>query len=769
MPRLALSAFACSLAALLFALPPTRAARAAASQAVPLRVGAVRPVAAAPPHPYDVCEFAITLGGGSAPYANPYDPGEIAVDAVVTGGQAGSVRLAMPAFWDIPYERGPADAKGRIQMVAVPGAVAGWRLRVAFPAAGAWRVAVHARDRSGASAGDANADVTVLPAPAGGAANPGFVRRAVANSRYFAFDSGASYFPVGENVCWASGQRGLADFDDWFGALGKAGGNWARVWLANQPIESKATGLGRYDARNAAYYDEVLRDADRSGIHCLLSLGTYGELTTGGNFHEGIWPASPYNAANGGPAATPEAFFTDPRAIALYQQRLRYLIARYAAFTDVAFWEFWNEQAGPASWFKTMAVYLKANDPYQHLVTNSYSTTGTADVWEIPQIDMTQTHRYGDAGSMPDIAPVIAADARAHDHFAKPHMIGEFGISWRGGDETFDPKGIGTNLHNGLWSAMLSGDAGGAMIWWWDSYVAPKNLYRAFTAPSRFARSVDWAHRDFQPLALESPLAGGSQPPTLRDLLLQPQTAWGEKPGAPVVVGRDGRTTGGPVVGFLYGPSKRELSAPFTLAVDLPAPSSLVLHVLTVSQESDLHVVIDGGTGTDFRLLAAPGHGQDYESTKQFPEYDNIYQALFNRDRTVSLPAGKHTIVLTNTAGDWLSLGAITLKNALSSRYSTLTPLALQDRVTGETLVYLQDPQSNWTTIDRDGKAPPAYAAGQVRLRLPLPRSGRYVAEWWNTQTGEIIARHPVTVAQGEQEVRLDVPAFQGDVALHLK
>ena len=348
-------------------------------------------------------------------------------------------------------------------------------------------------------------------------------------------------------------------------------------------------------------------------------------------------------------------------------------------------------------------------------------------------------------------------------------MVGEFGISWRGGDEKFDPRGIGTNLHNGLWSAMLSGDAGGAAIWWWDSYVAPQNLYRAFTAPARFARSVDWAHRDFQPLALESPLQGGGQPETRRDLALQPQTGWGEKPGAPVVVGRDGHATGGPVVGFLYGPSKRELAAPFTLAVDLPAPSSLVLRVLTVSQESNLHIVVDGGTPTEFPLIAAPGHNQDYESTRQFPEYDNIYQALFNRDRTVPLPAGKHTIVLTNTAGDWMSLGAITLRNALSSRYATLTPLALQDRATGETLVYLQDPDANWKSIDQDGKAPPVYAAGQVKLRLPLPRAGRYTAQWWDTQTGEIVARKLATVTQAGQEVRLDAPAFHGDVALHVK
>jgi hypothetical protein len=261
-------------------------------------------------------------------------------------------------------------------MNPAPGGQAGWRLRVAPAAAGSWRLVVTARDRTGAG--------TSVPAAfrAAASSRPGFVRRATGagKRRYLQFDSGVPCFLVGENVCWSSPSRGLADYDAWFGALGKAGGNYARLWMAFSPLESKETGIGRYDLKNAAYFDEVLSLAEKNRLVCMMAFGTYGEFNTGGYFNEGQWMVNPYNAANGGPvpADKPDAFFTDSTARKLYRSRLRYLVARYGAFTGLGFWEFWNEKSVPQAWYAEMASYLKANDPYRHLVTNSYSTTGDA-------------------------------------------------------------------------------------------------------------------------------------------------------------------------------------------------------------------------------------------------------------------------------------------------------------------------------------------------------------------------------------------------------
>src|SRR5262245_56766925 len=60
---------------------------------------------------YQRTEFIVRVSGGAAPYANPFDPDEVAVDATVTG--PGGRTLRVPAFWYAPYER-RKEANGAI-------------------------------------------------------------------------------------------------------------------------------------------------------------------------------------------------------------------------------------------------------------------------------------------------------------------------------------------------------------------------------------------------------------------------------------------------------------------------------------------------------------------------------------------------------------------------------------------------------------------------------------------------------------------------------
>jgi hypothetical protein len=723
----------------------------------------VRLLTSQAPNPFDCVEFAVDIEG--ATYTNPFDPEDIAVEAkfIDPKGQT----LTVPAFWYAPYRRQPGS-DGSIGMAPVPDGKPGFRLRFAPPTIGQWKMSVTAKDRMGAATSETLSFTVSLPEPVT-LWKQGLVRRAP-GSRYFQFDRGDSYFLIGENVCW-SGKRGLADYDDWFGALGKAGGNFARLWMAFSPIESKDSGLGRYDLKNAAYFDEILQLAERNGIRCMLAFGTYGEFNTGGFFNEGQWPNNPYSAANGGPvpADKPNDFFTNETARKLYRQRLRYLVARYSAYTSLAFWEFWNEKEGPAAWFSEMAKFIRAIDPHQHLITNSYPTTGPAEVWNIPEIDLTQTHRYGDEGSIRDIAPLILRDARDHDALRKPHLMGEFGISWRGSDDKFDPKGIGTNLHNGLWSSALSGAAGGAAIWWWDSYVHPKNLYGSFKALAAFASGIDWAKRDFKPLTLDTPTAAGSGPETFHPAVLSPDGAWGVTQSEPAILRPDGELSGGGLPGFLYGSDKKEMQKPMRLRVTLGKPSQLRVQVSTVSTRANLRVSVDGKQVAEFPFDASPDGPKGYESTKQFPEYGGIYQAIFNKVVSVPLPAGSHEVTLENTVGDWLSLGTITVENARSSRYIGLRTAALRDAAEEETLFWIQDKESNWYN-DRVGETPRRISGAKVIL--PIKKRGLYKLEWRDTRTGTIVDLNMLTFSQkspppGGVEVR--VPEFTRDIAARVR
>ncbi len=104
--------------------------------------------------------------------------------------------------------------------------------------------------------------------------------------------------------------------------------------------------------------------------------------------------------------------------------------------------------------------------------------------------------------------------------FGKPYLLAEFGIDWQAGDEKWDPKGNGLNMHNGAWAALASGSAGTAMLWWWDGYVHPKNVYHVLTPVKAFADAIDWANTPFRPIEEVEVLGDPSRPETFSDVTL---------------------------------------------------------------------------------------------------------------------------------------------------------------------------------------------------------------------------------------------------------
>ncbi len=350
--------------------------------------------------------------------------------------------------------------------------------------------------------------------------------------------------------------------------------NWhcGLEWKADTR-EDGYRGAGIYNLENAWRLDALFDAAAREGIAIQLCLGTYGEFTTGGFFNEGQWKDNPYNAVNGGPCAKPEEFWSNAAARTLYQRRLRYLAARYGCRTNLFGWEFWNEAHAPASWVSEMAQYMKGTgayhdvpaDPYRHLLTTSY---GDDAVWQLPEIDYTQTHHYG-MGDLMDHAPIAQADAVSHLRYDKPHLLAEFGIDWRKSDAEYDKDGVGVNLHNGLWASLLAGDAGTGMIWWWDNYVHPKKLYPQFAAIRRFSDSIPWQDGPWRTLQAEPATAGGAE--SWSDCTLSATGGW-EKTTGEVTVTPAGPTKAVMLPHFLFSPGKPELRAPFTFTSITASP-----------------------------------------------------------------------------------------------------------------------------------------------------------------------------------------------------
>jgi hypothetical protein len=690
----------------------------------------------------------------AAQYDNPFDPEDIDVVAVFVAPSGRAVRV--PAFLYQEYERSLLGGTETLTPVGKPV----WKVRFAPTEPGAYRYWIEARDRSGSQRSEAQRFEVV------DTGSRGFIRRSERSPWYLRFDTGGSYFPVGENLAWVH-ERGLYDYEQWLPALGGAGGDFARVWLVpwnfglewtdmqGWPARGQFYGLGRYSLDNAWKVDRLLDLAERHGVYLMLCLGTYGELLQQrGHFDEQLWQWSPYNAANGGPCQSPADFWTSEEARRLYKQRLRYLAARYGYSTHIQSWELWNEVNAPAEWVAEMAAYLKRTDPNRHLVTTTY---GDRDVWAVPEVDFAQAHMYGSPRGPEDAAERVvrlAADnARA---FGKPFLIGEFGIDWTTGDGSHDPQGLGTNMHNGIWAAMASGTMGSAMMWYY-SYVHAKNLYREFTALKAFVRDIPWSDLDPSPVATTLPESDSAPSRWYEDLVLVPPILWGKASGTLLRVNPDGAVEGGTFAGTLYSQSKPDLRAPPTFLVTYPAPGKFIVHVGRVAAGGVLRIWVDDTEVLTEKLPAGEGAGHWRES--RFLDQWNIWEATYDRDFAVEVPAGRHAIRVDNTGADWVSVDRYVFTGCRETRFRVL---GLRDE--GLVLLWIHDPKSTWFN-DQAGLQPRDLVGLRFAV-LDLP-DGDYEVEWWDTRMGQVTAKERVTSRGGR--LRLRAPTFRRDIACKIR
>ena len=670
--------------------------------------------------------------------------------------------VTVPGFLDVPMRLETTRGSERL----VPAGAPGFRVRYAPAVAGKHRLVLKVTDRSG-TVRSAPQELTATASP-----SSGFVRVSRQSPRYFAHDDGRPFFAIGENVCWSGNRTPVADYAAWLKELGAAGGNWARLWLAYnekglewmpaptpKPGTGTFLGLGRYSPGNAWRLDEVVRLARENGVYLMFCLGTYGEFTEGGYFNEGSWVSNPYNAKNGGPCARPADFWTNPEARKLYQKRLRYLIARWGYSPNVFAWEFWNEvpeTPATAAWVAEMAAYLKRHDPNRHLVSTTY---GDAATWKCPDVDFTMTHMYGQAGNTADFTRQIEREAHAALPYDKPYLLAEFGIDWQTGDQRWDRKRSGLNMHNGAWAAMMSGAAGTAMLWYWDSYVHPSNLYHILTPVRKFADAVDWSKTPFRPISGLRVEQGRDQAETFTDLLIPATTEWGRSPSNSYTVGHDGTVQGGPVAMTIGSPGRgnpRELHTRLTWHLDMPEPGRIIARLGQVCSGARLRITVDDQVRLD-RALAAGGPGKGPWKSAHHLDQWNVWVSDYDEEISIEVPAGRHDVTFANIEGDWLQIRSLLLPRYRSSRYPAVDALGLaSDR---QLLLWFHNQESTWRT-EHDGKTPARLEA--IHARVPAA-DGTWQVEWWNTSTGEVVRRDTATAASGE--LILTVPDFSSDVA----
>jgi hypothetical protein len=266
----------------------------------------------------------------------------------------------------------------------------------------------------------------------------------------------------------------------------------------------------QYRLDRAWELDYVLQQCERRGIYVKLCLENFRSFEEGPN---------PYDVRQGGPCRTVREFFTLPQAREQFKRRLRYIVARWSYSAAIMAWELWNEincvegyngyVEDVLDWTRDMARYLRTLDPNKHLIVNSLGSSYCDDrLWAMPEMDFAQMHGYyGWSGTdeTRDMAFFVSQWLQKINHFGKPYLFAEFGIirEFPEPRELCDRDREGVHLHNGQWAAAMAGACGGAMVWWWDSYVEPLNLYSRFASLARFAADVPWTTAKLAPVELE--------------------------------------------------------------------------------------------------------------------------------------------------------------------------------------------------------------------------------------------------------------------------
>lgn len=386
---------------------------------------------------------------------------------------------------------GPGDRRLRVTgFWSEDGQGPHWALRLLPPVAGRWQGQV--RVRLGSTGKHVEAGALALEV----GAVPARQRITVDahHPRYFAFDDGTPFVPVGLNICWGGSRQPLDDYRRWFTRFAVQGGNFARLWMASWcfGLEWQDTGLGDYSRRmdRAAQLDAVFALAESLGIRLMLCLVNHGAFT---EKNDAEWAHNPYNRALGGPLAAPEDFVTDEQAIALFERRVRYIAARWSHSPALHSWEWWNEvnwtpiaAAALRPWFKRLGQVLDAHDPYRRLRSTSWADRGDPAAWRGGALDYAQQHDYTARDPMLHYAGA-ARDWR-HDGITQlPLVPGELGL-----ETAYDPKqprpfdADAVHLHNGLWAPLFQGFASTALYWWWDHMVDPQDVWPAYRGVARW-------------------------------------------------------------------------------------------------------------------------------------------------------------------------------------------------------------------------------------------------------------------------------------------
>lgn len=566
------------------------------------------------------------------------------------------------------------------------------------------------------------------------AAARGYVRIDPKQTLRFMHDDGSLYFPLGFNRGWRN--PGELSYPDMMARMNAVGANWIRIWMNHWDrknldwIEDQVVPAGTYDEGVAKQWDEIVAAADEQDVRIQLALQHHGPYSTRADSN---WPINPWNKANGGWLESPADFFTDAKAKTLTKAKYRYILARWGYSPSIMAWELFNEventdayQSNPAAvfaWHEEMAAFIRAHDPYRHLITTS-SRTSDAALWTT--MDFYNPHVYA-----PDI--ITAIQTLEGEKLDRPYFYGEIGAA-AFGEQPNPPQ----TVHDLLWASLMSQSSGAAQYWYWD-LVEKRDLFAKYAAASAFLKQSDLlAQPNLLPIEV---IATTAKRGALR---FGPGTGW----AASKTTQFDARTTGfvdgvGGMSTYLQGTlnEKNKAMFPFMeLKVNFAEPGTFSISVDEITADgAQLDVSIDGKLATSL-AIGAPATPQRDDRPRRNPRVDTTL--------LLPIPAGEHVIRIENNGRDWVHL-----------RQFVLSPYAPELAVLGKGS---SDYAALWVYRREPGNEPvdgtisvPGLAAGNVKIH------------WFDTHSGK--STRSEVIQHGGGELTFAVGPVAQDVAIWIE
>lgn len=666
---------------------------------------------------------------------NPYDPEQIEVTAAFSGPDGRLVTV--PGFYIQPLLQ--TCREDCAIEVLEPDGDPGWRVRFAPTLAGQWTYEFKVRRNLGITETVARGEFVVEPGDA-----PGFVRVAD-NSRYFRFDDGSPFLPIGPNLAWSwDGGGGIFAYERWLRNIAEAGGNYARLyvdvpWFIGFEWDAP---VGNYDAAQDDFWrlDRILEVAAEHGVYLDIVVLWHQALTN----YNGVpvlvpsiparadssadWRDNPYNVVNGGFLTSTTQFFTEQEARLLFRRRLLYLVARWGYSPNVLSWDLLSaaDQVLGYSptivlpWLNEMTAYLRDIDANDHLITIG-SVNAPLELLDAPGIDYGQVRFYQRrpiADPEDQVLSVVRLIDGARRRTERPVMLTEFSLSpWY---EPAEEDPVGIHVRNSMWASLLGGAAGVGSSWWWDTYLEPNDLFAQLRPLAEYAEGVPWQSLRLNPaqIQLQGGQAADYAPLTLdsydrrllTDELLPVETIRLTPDGAfPALEG---------VSAYLYGQTfntQQPSSQVYTFAA--PVDTQLTVAVGSVSRQAGARMVM--------------------RIDDVFVGQLDLSVGTTEVGVTIPVSAGEHRLELVNEGDDWLQLEYL----RIDAFVPALRAITLADLDAGLFLGWFQNRAYSWVTQDILPQG-----TGDLEAAVSGLPSGEYQVEFFDTTTGQVIGQDQVRV-----------------------